>query len=114
MSLSFRKYLCLGSILVNENGDYYCYLGHYRGVPRSIFAVPNEGFLYLYMGSIYRGDYRLWLQHELNRLQQGIDGNGLYTKNPKGFSKLVGVATGLNEEFLRNARPFGLYYDRVK
>ena len=40
-----------GDVLVTEIGEVYVYLGYYTGAPSSLYNVPSEGHLYLFIGN---------------------------------------------------------------
>lgn len=45
-----EKNLNVGDCLKTEYGEFYIYLGHFVGKPRSLYNVPSEGYLYMFYG----------------------------------------------------------------
>ena len=84
-----------GDVLRTDSAEMYVYLGYYSGKPWSMYARPDEGYLYAFLGSA-------WNEAEMAKIMAGapfeaayrarreIDGNGCYTKRPKKFREKVG------------------------
>ena len=109
MSFS-NKELKPGDILITESNEIYCYLGYYTGRPASMYTMPQEGYLYLFLDSItsYHSEEKVRdiiseknVLHNLDdRLRFRIDGHAAYTKSYKKFHGRLGHV-GLDVDNIR-------------
>ena len=80
-----------GDVMRTEIGELYAYLGYYEGVPRSIYARPDAGHLYMFLDSAGKPvpDDAIVLDDIVARKNiNDVDGNASYTKRPKKFQTL--------------------------
>lgn len=102
-----RKLPSPGDVVETATGELYVYLGYYEGRPMSIYARPDEGYLYVFVGSA-RWDKITFsdLHREVySRIRHDIDGSACYTKSPKPYEKRAGYVR-LDPDKVENA--FGL------
>lgn len=98
-----------GDVLVTEIGEVYVYLGYYTGAPSSLYNVPSEGHLYLFIGNTQTASIDLlYILKEISaRDMAGFDGNACYTKSKKRFTCRIGHVD-LSEYMCRLKIMFGI------
>lgn len=102
-----RKLPSPGDVVETAIGELYVYLGYYEGRPMSIYDQPDEGYLYVFVGSA-RWDKIVFadLHREVySRIRHDIDGSACYVKSPKPYEKRTGYVR-LDPEKIKHA--FGL------
>lgn len=88
-----------GDILISKINEAYLYLGKYEGRPRSMYQVPDKGYLYLFLGHLYGmcdkvtpilNSPRELEKHIRQIMSLSFDGFCRYTKNPVTFENKIG------------------------
>lgn len=108
--------LAVGDLMRTDIGELYVYAGYYEGKPRSMYARPDEGYLYVFFAPAYHpapeGEDAFSCtpddvveQTRLRLRDRHVDGNACYTRRPKRFAERVAsvdltpVADGLARAF---------------
>lgn len=77
-----------GDVIETTSGELYVYLGYYAGRPFSVYARPDGGYLYAFVGTDITDQHGLardLLGEAYSRIRHEIDGSGCYVKSPKAY-----------------------------